>query len=137
QMEYWRLGWAETLLPGCLGGGWQLALHYLAFCPQHGAAAAEALLEAMPVDSRDVRTLEKALTACRRLGLGATAAVMCRVAGVDALSRGHLGAGVQWMARAADPRRSAAAVQLVGEAVEEALLGRLGNYRAGSLALPG
>lgn len=49
QMEYFRLAWAETLLPGCLGGGWRLALAYLAWCPTHGAAAAEALMEALPV----------------------------------------------------------------------------------------
>ncbi len=28
---------------------WRLALSYLAHCPQHGRAAAEALLEALPV----------------------------------------------------------------------------------------
>ncbi|KAG2489150.1 hypothetical protein HYH03_012376 [Edaphochlamys debaryana] len=137
QMEYFRLAWAESLLPGLRGGGWALALAYLAWCPQHGAAAAEALMEAMPVDSRDVRSLEKALAACRRLGLGPSAAVMCRVAGVDALSRGSLGGGAQWMVRAADPRRSAACLALAGAAAEEALLGRLGVYRAGPLALPG
>ncbi len=48
-MEYFHLAWAETLLPGCLGGGWRLALAYLAWCPTHGAAAAEALMEALPV----------------------------------------------------------------------------------------
>ncbi len=49
-MEYFRLAWAESLLPvGVLGGGWALALGYLAWCPTHGAAAAEALMEALPV----------------------------------------------------------------------------------------
>ncbi|EFJ44604.1 hypothetical protein VOLCADRAFT_95258 [Volvox carteri f. nagariensis] len=137
QMEYFRLAWADSLLPNCMSGGWQLVLQYLAWCPQHGAAAVEALMEALPVDSRDVRTLEKALAACRRLGLGGSAAVLCRMAGVDALSRGHLGSGVQWMVRAGDTRRTAAALQLVGVAVEEALLARLGIYQAGALALPG
>ncbi|KAG2451597.1 hypothetical protein HYH02_004192 [Chlamydomonas schloesseri] len=158
-MEYFRLAWAESLLPvGVLGGGWALALGYLAWCPTHGAAAAEALMEALPVDSRDTRGLEKALAACRRLGLGAAAAVLCRVAGVDALGRGMLGAGAQWMVRASDPRRTAAALALVGGAVEEALLARMvgggaaaaagaagaavaslggASYRAGALQLPG
>lgn len=52
-MEYFRLAWAESLLPvGVLGGGWALALGYLAWCPTHGAAAAEALMEALPVRGR-------------------------------------------------------------------------------------
>eukprot|EP00198_Chlamydomonas_reinhardtii_P004882 XP_001694218.1 predicted protein [Chlamydomonas reinhardtii] len=151
----------QSLLPvGVLGGGWALALGYLAWCPTHGAAAAEALMEALPVDSRDTRGLEKTLAACRRLGLGAAAAVLCRVAGVDALGRGMLGAGAQWMVRASDPRRTAAALALVGGAVEEALIARMvgggavaaggaasggsavaslggASYRAGALQLPG
>ncbi len=57
--------------------------------------------------------------------------------GVDALSRGHLGSGVQLLLRAADARRCAAALQLVGLAAEEALVARLGSYRAGPLQLPG
>ncbi|GLI65398.1 hypothetical protein VaNZ11_008954 [Volvox africanus] len=137
QMEYFRLIWAESLLPGCLGGGWQLALQYLAWCPQHGAAAAEALLEALPVNSCDVRTLEKSLVACRRLGLGSTAAVLCRIAGADALSRGFLGSGVQWMVRAADPRRTAAVLEMLEDMVADTLAARLDKYQAGPLNLPG
>ncbi|GIL76690.1 hypothetical protein Vretifemale_6209 [Volvox reticuliferus] len=137
QMEYFRLAWAESLLPGCLGGGWQLALQYLAWCPQHGEAAAEALLEALPVNSCDVRSLEKALVACRRLGLGSTAAVLCRVAGADALSRGYLGSGLQWMVRAADPRRTATVLEMLEGMVADSLAARLNKYQAGPLDLPG
>ncbi len=46
QLEYFRLAWAEVLLAG---GGAAQALAYLAWCPAHGAAAAEALAEALPV----------------------------------------------------------------------------------------
>lgn len=43
---------AETLMPGSCNSSsssWALALAYLAWCPMHGADAAEVLLEALPV----------------------------------------------------------------------------------------
>ncbi|GFH05798.1 nuclear pore complex protein Nup85, partial [Haematococcus lacustris] len=51
--EYWRLLFAETLLgsmtPAAPVRGWPLALQYLTLCPQHGAEAAELMLQALPV----------------------------------------------------------------------------------------
>ena len=47
QAEYWRLLFAETLM--FQRSTWALAVDYLAWCPTHGADAAEALLEALPV----------------------------------------------------------------------------------------
>ena len=47
QVEYWRLLFAEML--ACQPSTAKLAISYLAWCPTHGADAAEILLESLPV----------------------------------------------------------------------------------------
>ncbi len=55
QVEYFRLILAEGLMPSSWSGpdsaAWRLALAYLAQCPVQGRAAAETLLDALPVSA--------------------------------------------------------------------------------------
>lgn len=50
QAELYRLVWADALLAhqGC----WRLALEYFAWCPVHGAAAAQLAVTSLNVDWR-------------------------------------------------------------------------------------
>ncbi|KAL6750283.1 Nup85 nucleoporin-domain-containing protein [Haematococcus lacustris] len=97
QAEYWRLLFAETLLgsmtPAAPVRGWPLALQYLTLCPQHGAEAAELMLQALPVALADghPHVLHKALAAAQHLGMGPATTSMCRAAAASAWYAGRLG----------------------------------------------
>ncbi|GFH19208.1 nuclear pore complex protein Nup85 [Haematococcus lacustris] len=73
--------------------GWPLALQYLTLCPQHGAEAAELMLQALPVALADghPHVLHKALAAAQHLGLGPASTSMCRAAAASAWYAGRLG----------------------------------------------
>lgn len=139
QAEYWRLLFAETLMPGgALGGSgsWKLALAYLAWCPVHGADAAEVVLEGLPVGSRagDERLLRKALATAAAHCLAAPATALCRTAAAAAYSAGRLGAAAQWLVAgggAHNALRAAVALEPLVSRAEGVLAACGGSYTVG------
>eukprot|EP00798_Chlamydomonas_sp_ICE-L_P023077 gene23077-30269_t len=131
QVEYWRLLFAETLMSH--PSTWKLALDYLAWCPLHGADAAESFLEALPYGSENTQLVHRALHQCTEHNLSATANSICRTAGCCAWYQGRIGEAVRWFARARDERRLAGALEPAMLQIEAALVSNVGNYQARAL----
>lgn len=134
QAEMFTLHYVETLTGHATT--WQLAAEYLAWCPVHGSAVLEALLDRSPFPLQDEVTALKAFALAQRHGLTGAAAGLARRLGMAAAAGGRSAAALQWFMRAHDPARCAELVAPLLAKVQQQLLDQAGSYQAAPLDLP-
>ncbi|KAF6253026.1 Nup85 nucleoporin-domain-containing protein [Scenedesmus sp. NREL 46B-D3] len=130
QSEMYTLHYVETL--AAHASTWQLAAEYLAWCPVHGSAVLEALLEKSRFPMQDDVSALKAVALAQRHGLTGAAAGLARRLGMAAAAGGRTAAALQWFMRAHDPARCAELVAPLLAKVQQQLLDQVCFIATGS-----
>lgn len=98
--EFYTLQYAAAL--ASTPSMWSVAAQYLAWCPQHGAAAMRSLLERVPLSPAgslvpDEKLARHVLHYARLHDLPEAANSICRTAGAGLLAAGHTAAALPWL----------------------------------------